>query len=120
MKDKLPYIIILLILLLTMFLIVVYFAIPKAASLTLPYKWNRIPLEQKQKYVHQYLGKPVDFDTSSSQLKADEWVATRENGKYVLTVYYDKDSVANNYTLLFNYQLGFFKKSYDLKPDEEE
>lgn len=116
MKDKAPYIIILLFLVTALFVFVVYIAIPKAAALTLPYKWSNVPLAQKQIIVHQYLGKPTNANSITQE---EQWVEMRENGEYVLTVFY-KDSVANNYSLIFYYHLSFFHKNYDLKPKPAE
>ncbi len=90
------------------FILTVYFLIPKAASLTLPYRWNSIPLEQTRGVVLQYLGRPED----TSIAYTDQWIARRDNGEYVLKINYSKDSVAANYKLYFDYKLYFFHKEY--------
>jgi len=115
MKDRRAYIIILFIILIGLVATVLFFVIPKAAAISLPYKWNHIPIDQKRVFVHQYLGKPEKDNMSNG----DEYTAGRTNGTYVLTIFYNKDSVATNYNLVFNYKLGFFHKQYDLTPVEE-
>ena len=116
MKDRGAYIIILFAILVGLLIAVIFFIIPKAAAISLPYKWNRIPVDQKRFVVHQYLGKPEKENISAG----DKWFSSRENGAYVLTVFYDKDSLATNYKLVFNYKLGFFRKQYDLTNKEQE
>lgn len=116
MKDRGAYIVILFTILIGLLIAVIFFIIPKAAAISLPYKWNRIPVDQKREIVLQYLGKPEKPSISAG----DEWLATRENGAYVLTVFYNSDSVATNYKLIFNYKLGFFHKQYDLTKKQQE
>ena len=92
----------------TLFCIIVFILVPKAAAITLPYRWGNIPLHQTRSMVRQYLGQPVD--TTAAQ--TDKWTARRENGEYVLTVAYANDTTAASYKIYFNYHLGFFKKNF--------
>jgi hypothetical protein len=93
------------------FVTAVYFIIPKAASLTLPFRWNAVPVGQKQTIVRQYFGRPADTSVAFT----DKWIAARKNGEYILQVHYAADSLADGYKLLFNYRLYFFHKQYVLK-----
>ncbi len=98
----------------------IYFFIPKAAALTLPYRWNHIPLGQPRSSVLQYLGKPASADKLQLTAKGDIWKAERNNGEYILKIQYNinTDTVAQNYTLDFRYKLGFFHKTYHLKSNQ--
>jgi len=90
----------------------VYFIIPKAAAITLPFRWNSIPMDQKRELVHQYFGQPAD---STSEPFTDKWLAQRNNGQYVLKIHYTKDSIVEGYKLFFDYKLSFFTKEYLLQ-----
>lgn len=111
MKKAIRGWLILLFIALVVFITALYFIIPKAAALTLPFRWNSVPLEQKRALVLQYFGRPAD----SSVAFMDKWVAQRDNGDYILTVHYTKDSVAEGYKLYFNYRLYFFHTQYLLQ-----
>lgn len=89
----------------------VYFIIPKAAGISLPFRWNHVPLDQKRQVVLQYFGQPAD----SSAALTDTWFAQRNNGNYQLVIHYNKDTVATGYQLYFNYKLYFFTKQYLLQ-----
>lgn len=91
-----------------LFCIVVFILVPKAAAITLPYRWGNIPLHQHRSLVRQYLGIPTDTTIANT----DKWAARRENGAYILSVAYNGDTTATSYTIYFNYHLGFFKKSF--------
>jgi len=90
------------------FISALYFIIPKAAAITLPFRWNRVPLQQKRPVVLQYFGNPAD----SSVRLTDKWVAPRNNGTYVLVIKYSADSLAQGYQLYFNYKWYFLEKDY--------
>jgi hypothetical protein len=96
---------------LVFFITAVYFIIPKAAGLSLPFRWNSIPLQQKRELVLQYFGKPAD----SSEAYIDQWVAQRDNGAYILKIHYDKDSLSDSYKLYYDYRLYFIHNQYLLK-----
>ena len=116
MKPKLQYTLVLLIALLILFAFAVFVIIPRAVALTLPYRWDNIPVGQKRFVVHQYLGEPIKNNSSDT---SEEWIAKRENGDYKLTVFYNpKNSVASHYKLVFDYHLSFFHKQYNLTPKD--
>ncbi len=96
------------------FITSVYFIIPKAAAITLPFRWNRVPLQQKRALVLQYFGTPAD----SSVRLTDKWVAPRNNGTYVLKINYSNDSIAQGYRLYYDYKWYFLEKEYLLSQDE--
>jgi hypothetical protein len=107
MKKGWNRIILLLAALMAIACLCIFVLIPKAANLTLPYRWNRIPLGEKRDITHQFFGKPADTAPQS-----DTWKAERDNGYYLLHIDFDKDSVAQQYHLYFHYKLGFFNKEY--------
>lgn len=118
MKLNLRYSFAVLLALLIFFCFSVFFIVPKVVAITLPYRWDNLPIGQKQFVLHQYLGAPLKTASLSTGSTTEEWVAKRDNGEYVLTVFYNpKDSIATNYALVFNYHLGFFHKQYDLTPN---
>lgn len=88
--------------------LLVFVIIPKTAGITLPYKWNNVPLGQPMHITRQYLGQPADTTIP----KTDGWVARRENGEYLLQLHYNSDSISTSYQLFFNYHWGFFHKQY--------
>src|SRR3954451_1839379 len=114
MKTGWQYLTGILILFLLVILSMVFYFIPKAAGIILPFKWDHIPLAQTRTTVFQYLGKPV-----ITAFPLDSWKADRENGEYLLHVHYkaDPDTIADSYTLDFVYKLGFFSKTYHLKSE---
>ncbi|HWB27811.1 MAG TPA: hypothetical protein VG738_20200 [Chitinophagaceae bacterium] len=87
--------------------LIIFVLIPRAAAITLPYRWGNIPVGQPKAVVHQYLGNPA-----SSIPGTDTWRASRESGEYELDLTYGTDSLAASYKLYFNYHLGFFHKQY--------
>lgn len=91
-----------------LFCVIVFILVPKAAAITLPYRWGNIPMHQQRSLVRQYLGMPADTTVAPT----DKWTARRENGEYVLNVAYAADSTSASYTIHFNYHLGFFKKDF--------
>ena len=111
MKKTVSGWVILLCISLFVFISAVYFIIPKAAAITLPFRWNSIPLQQKRALVLQYFGRPAD----SSVTFTDKWVAQRNNGAYILKIHYNADSLADGYKLYFDYKLYFFEKEYLLE-----
>lgn len=117
MKLSLRYSLSVLLALLILFAFAVFIIVPKAVAITLPNRWDNLPIGQKQFVLHQYLGEPVKNASLLPGSTTEEWIAKRDNGEYVLTVFYNpKDSIATNYKLVFNYHLGFFHKQYDLTP----
>jgi hypothetical protein len=114
MRTGWQYLTGILILLLLVILSMLFYFIPKAASLILPFKWDHIPLAQTRTIVWQYLGRPA-----SSSFPDDKWKAERDNGEYILNIHYktDPDTVAESYTLDFIYKPGFFSKTYRLKSE---
>lgn len=117
MKMNFRYALSLVIALLVLLAFAIFVIVPEAVSITLPYRWDNIPVGQKRFVLHQYLGEPAKSTSSLAEKNNEEWIAKRENGEYVLTVFYNpKDSVATNYKLVFDYHLWFFHKQYDLSP----
>jgi len=111
MKSSIRGWVILLVAMLAICITAIYFIIPKAAAISPPFRWNQIPLDENRVLVHQYFGMPVD----TSEASTDKWIATRDNGAYILKIHYTKDSIADSYKLYFDYKLYFIKKEYLLK-----
>ncbi|MBN9296157.1 MAG: hypothetical protein J0I41_04050 [Filimonas sp.] len=110
-KNRKPVIIGLLIAVVCIVSFAMFIAVPKAAKLTMPYRWGNVPLGQKRFLFHNYYGKPLNGDSASL---TDKWRANRENGFYTLEVNYGQDSSAQHYKILFTYKVGFIKKEYNL------
>lgn len=114
MKNSWQYLTGILILFLLVILSMIFYFIPKAASVILPFKWDHITLAQTRTAVLQYLGKPAN-----TAFPNDTWKSERDNGEYVLNIHYktNADTIADSYTLDFIYKLGFFTKKYHLKSE---
>jgi hypothetical protein len=114
MKTSWQYVTGIFILFLVVALSLIFYFIPKAAGIILPFKWDHIPLAQNRNTVLQYLGTPAN-----TAFPNDTWKAERDNGEYILNMHYktDPDTIADKYTLDFIYQLGFFSKTYHLKSE---
>ncbi len=114
MKNSLQYLTGILILFLLVIFSMVFYFIPKAAAVILPFKWDHIPLAQNRTVVLQYLGKPA-----SAAFPNDIWKSERDNGEYILNIHYktENDTIADSYTLDFIYKLGFFTRKYHLKSE---
>ncbi|RFM28145.1 hypothetical protein [Deminuibacter soli] len=95
-----------------------FIAIPKTASLSLPYRWSHIPLGYKRSLLHQYFGHTTSNDTTFTPSQPDEWIAYRRNGLYRLVMHYNQDSLSTHYQVWYTYKLGFFHKSYILKEED--
>lgn len=108
MKKRYKTLLVLLIAGIALFCIVVFILVPKAAAITLPYRWGNIPLHQHRSLVRQYLGQPSDTTIAQT----DKWTARRNNGEYLLSIAYAGDTTSASYTIYFNYHLGFFKKNF--------
>ena len=118
MKNKMTYLYVLLIALVAILAFTFFVVVPKVAMITLPYKWNHVPLGQKRDLAWQYFGKPVNADTLFTIFKKDEWLAKRSNGEYELTLSYGKDTTVQQYTLQFHYNLGLIHATYHLQQGE--
>jgi hypothetical protein len=114
MKNSWQYLSGLLILFLLVASSMIFYFIPKAAGIILPFKWDHIPLKQNRTVVWQYLGKPA-----TTTFPEDAWKSERDNGEYILNIHYktNTDTIADSYTLDFIYKLGFFTKKYRLKSE---
>ncbi len=117
MKKKWSYISAALITFLLISFSILFFFIPKAAALALPYRWDKIPVNQSRSIVMQYLGKPAIIDTLQFVEKGDTWKVERDDGIYFLNIQYRiaEDTIAKKYFIGFLYKPGFFKKMYHLK-----
>ncbi len=115
-QNKKPYLTGILIALVATLLFAVFFAIPRAAGLTLPYRWGYIPLGQKRFTMEQYLGRTTAVDAATPGIYKEQRIAYRKNGEYTLTLLYNtQDTTVQSYTIHFTYRLGFFHKQYLLK-----
>lgn len=114
LKNKKPFLIAIGVAMLATCLLAWFFLIPRAALINLPYRWSKIPLGQKRAVLEKRLGKASTSDSTSLLSKGEEWVAYRTNGVYKLKINYNRDTVATDYVLSFDYHLGFLHKHYIL------
>ncbi len=112
MRPVYQYLLALLIASLLLLTFAFFVLVPKAAMLSVPYKWRSVPIGQKAFLIHQYFGEP-----NMADVDADKWIVRKDNGDYSLTVSYDKDSAVTAYSIEFAYHLWFVRKHYLLLPE---
>lgn len=120
LQNKKPYLIGVFIALVATLLFAVFFAIPRAAGLTLPFRWGYIPLGQKRFAMEQYLGRTTAVDSVTPGTYREQRIAYRKNGEYTLNLYYSAtDTTVTGYSIYFTYRMGFFHKQYLLKEEKK-
>lgn len=119
-KRKKPYLIAITIAAIVMACLAWFVLIPKTAALTLPYRWNHIPVGYQRFMLHQYFGHTINGDSAYQASRTDEWIAYRTNGDYRLVVQYTKDSLSSSYEIWYRYKLGFLHKSYLLQSSSKQ
>jgi hypothetical protein len=74
----------------------------------LPFKWNRIPLNQKREVVTGYLGIPLSryYEARGS----DTWIIRKNNYEYILTIGYSKDTIAKSFIIQYKFSNALFHK----------
>lgn len=85
--------------------------VPKTASFTMPQKWHLLPLQQPREIVHDYLGEPITPGNPTDSTK-EEWSSGSKEKRYVLRMYYLKDSIVTGYSIHYRYRNWLFKKDY--------
>ena len=86
-----------------------FFAIPKSALVSVPYKWRSIKLSHKRNVYLNYLGEPVS-DNNKWQTMGDIWII--RNGQYIfeLRIMYDSDSLCVSRSMRYEFHNWLFDK----------
>ena len=92
-----------------LYLLLFEWVVPKAASLTVPGRWNMIPLRQTKDIVHNYLGEPFRQDANDG---SEEWSGGSKGKMYFLRVYYVSDTLAAGYSIHYQYKNFLVSKNY--------
>ena len=93
------------------YLLIFELVVPKIATLTIPRKWNRIPLGQPKNTVHAFLSEP----NSSLNLIdpfVDYWAGGSKDKMYFLQIKYNLDTIATGYSIHYQLTNGFVSKNY--------
>jgi len=85
--------------------------VPKTASITIPRKWQMIPLRQTKDIVHDYLGEPLPGKTSPDSA-GEVWANGSKGKMYYLRIYYISDTIAVGYTIHYQYKNWLMSRSY--------
>jgi hypothetical protein len=83
--------------------------VPKTASLTVPRRWNNLPLRQPRTLVRDYLGEP-SVPTKDSMI--DQWADGSRGKMYFLRIYYAMDSVAVTFSIHYQYKNKIASRDY--------
>ena len=92
-----------------MYFFIFEWVVPKTASLTVPGKWNMLPLRQTKEIVHNYLGEPI---TQKNAAGYDEWAGGSKGKMYFLKIYYVSDTIAAGYSIHYQYKNFLISKDY--------
>jgi hypothetical protein len=85
--------------------------VPKAASLTVPGRWNRLPIKQPKSIVHDYLGQPTVFPLTGDTAW-EGWTGGSKGKSYLLKIYYVTDSIAGAYSIHYQYRNPIVSRDY--------
>lgn len=86
------------------------FIVPKTALLSIPRKWQMIPLNQSKEIVYNYLGEP-NHQTNAKGSIHDEWKNGSKGKMYSLHMYY-QDTLVVGYSIRYEYENWLFVKKY--------
>jgi hypothetical protein len=92
-----------------MYSAVYFWIIPASAKMMMPFKWNRIPLNQKREVVTAYLG--TSANRNYEAVTADTWIIRKTNYEYTLTINYSKDTIAKSYYIQYKFSNTLFHKT---------
>jgi hypothetical protein len=101
----------LILLLAGLYFFILGWVVPKAATLTVPGRWNMIPLRQPRTIVRDYLGEPSVPNYSTDSL-LDEWAGGSKGKMYFLKIRYAADSTAVEYSIHYKYKSWMASKDY--------
>jgi hypothetical protein len=86
-----------------------FFVIPKAAIVSMPYKWRNVsPGLKRSEYVF-YIGRPVE-DNTTAKTNSDKWIMRDENYTFQLNLHYNSDSIADNATINYVFSNYLFHR----------
>lgn len=104
-----------------LFLLVAYwfifkFAVPEMSAAFIPYKWRQVPSGKKRSVVLDYLGTP-----NNATPDKDQWQKKITQKKiYLLTIDYNKDTVAEKYKLVYQFRFLWMKHEALLRKEKIE
>ena len=85
--------------------------VPKTAFLTIPRKWQMIPLRQTKEIVHDYLGEP-GAEKNPHNSTGEEWANGNKRKMYFLRIYYVSDTMAVSYSIHYQYKNWLVSRRY--------
>ena len=85
--------------------------VPKTANFSLPRKWQMIPLGQKKAIVRDYFGEPSDLRQENDS-QTDCWFNGSKGKMYQLHIYYNSDTLAESYSIQYDYKNSLVSKHY--------
>lgn len=87
---------------------VFYWAIPKTAAWTFPFKWRNLPMRAHRTIARSYLGHPAD----TMALISDRWYQGPVGKQYSLTLYYNRDTLVRSAAVYYHYRSWLKHKDY--------
>lgn len=109
MKKWLISILIILLLASAMYSAAYFWVIPASAKMMMPFKWNRIPLNQKREVVTAYFGTPSN--RKYEVVSGDTWIARKNNYEYTLNISYSKDTIVKSFSIQYKFSNTLFHKT---------
>ncbi|QEC66386.1 hypothetical protein FRZ67_03365 [Panacibacter ginsenosidivorans] len=86
-----------------------FFVIPKAAIVSMPYKWRNIVVGLKRSEYVFYIGRPAE-DSTTAKANSDKWIMRDENYIFQLQLHYNTDSIADHATITYVFSNYLFHK----------
>jgi hypothetical protein len=98
-----------------------FFVIPKAAIVSMPYKWRNVGPGFKRSEYTIYLGRTSE--NKSFQQNTDSWIVKDENYTFYLQLHYNADSIVDDAKITYTFSNYLFYKEgiiADRKMGQEE
>src|SRR5215210_8761505 len=86
-----------------------FFVIPKAAIVSMLYKWHNVGVGLKRSEYAIYVGRPAE-DNSAAKANSDKWIMRDENYIFQLQLHYNADSIADNAKITYTFSNYLFHK----------
>ncbi|MCW3088343.1 MAG: hypothetical protein JWQ78_1729 [Sediminibacterium sp.] len=102
-------IVILLLILWGMYAWIFSWVVPKMAAVTVPHKWNRVPLQQSREIAHGYFGEPSLANKDST---IEQWADGSKGKMYFLRIYYAPDTTAMAFSIHYRFHNALASKDY--------
>ncbi len=113
MKKWIKYFIVFIVFMAGLYILSLYYAVPKLAEATIPLLWKKIPLGQKRDMIYEYLGDP-SYTVSS---KGAFWHSYSNKNLYKLQVICNKDTVISEYRIYYYYKIFGYQRELLLRRD---